>query len=69
MLDIWVISDRTTAETYDSFKCTHGPAAPAGVPRRIGCINSESEFENKIEYRQVQKEFEIYKAQIAEEEG
>lgn len=53
MLDIWVDSGKSNAQLYDEMKCENGPAPPPGVPKRIGCINAGTEFENRNEYKRL----------------
>ncbi len=67
MMDIFFDTNETNAQLYDEIKCTHGPASPPGVPKRIGCVNADTKFENKIEYGRYENELEAYKAQIADE--
>ena len=64
IMDVYIDSGKTKVQLYNEYKCSNGTVSRPGVTKRIGCVNSNSVFENKMEYWDYQNDLKSGEAQL-----
>jgi len=59
-IDTLYALNQTDIEAYDSGVCKNGEPSLPGKPKRFGCVNNKSQFNNKADFLKYKKERTLY---------